>query len=160
DYDTLDVLAVLPTGDQAVTPVPELQAAIRGLDELRGQEAVAHALTLAMTYLVGLDGVYALLDCDNTVFLTRKTCVVAYPDQGLEDRASPIAEAARWEKPPEVEGDFVGVNITFDGRLVLSTDHGWVVCLARDFTDYATVELPGAREHAGAHWERMLAEGR
>jgi hypothetical protein len=113
-----------------------------------------------MTYLVGLDGVYALLDCDNTVFLTRKACVVAYRDQGREDRASPIVEAARWEKPPQVEGDFVGVNITFDGRLVLSTDHGWVVCLARDFTDYATVELPGAREHAGAHWERMLAEGR
>src|SRR5580704_13370235 len=49
DYDTLDLLATLPTGDQLVTPVEDLQAAVRGLDELRGQEAVTHALTLALT---------------------------------------------------------------------------------------------------------------
>jgi len=160
DYGTLDVLAALPTGDQPVTPVAELQAAVLGLDELRGQEAVSHALALAMTYLVGLDGVYALVDRDNTLFLTRKSCVIAYRDAYPADRASPIVEAARWEKPPGVEGDFVGANITFDGRLVLSTDHGWLVCLTRDFTDFDAMELPGAREHAHAHWERMLAEGR
>jgi len=160
DYDTLEVLAVLPTGDQAVTPVSELQAAIRGLDELTGAAAVSHSLTLAMTYLMGLDGVYALVDCRNTLFLTRKTCVVAYRDEDPDDRASPIVEAARWDKPSGIEGDFVGVNITFDGRLVLSTDHGWVVCLARDFTHYDAVRLPGASEHADAHWQRMVDEGR
>ncbi len=160
DYDTLDVLAVLPTGDQPVTPVAEQQAAVSALDELRGQEAVNHALTLAMTYMMGLDGVYALLDCDNTLFLTRKTCVVAYRDVDPVDRASPIEETARWDKPSEVEGDFVGVGITFDGRLVLSTDHGWVVSVTRDFADFRSVRLPGAREHAAAHWERMTSEGR
>jgi hypothetical protein len=160
DYDTLEVLAVHPTGDQPVTPVAELQAAVRGLDELRGQEATAHALTLAMTYMMGLDGVYALVDRDNTLFLTRKGCVVAYRDLDPADRASPILEAARWDKPLDVEGDFVGVGITFDGRLVLSTDHGWVVCLARDFTDYRAIQLPGARERAAAHWARMVSEGR
>ena len=46
DYDTLETLAVLPTGDQPVTPVPELEAAVRDLDELRGQEALTHALSL------------------------------------------------------------------------------------------------------------------
>ena len=39
DYDTLGTLAVLPTGDQPVTPVSELQAEVRGLDELRGEDA-------------------------------------------------------------------------------------------------------------------------
>ena len=70
DYDTLVVCwRSLPTGDQPVTPVAEQQAAVSALDELRGQEAITHALTLAMTYMMGLDGVYALLDCDNTLFL-------------------------------------------------------------------------------------------
>ena len=128
DYDTLETLAVLPTGDQPVTPVRELEAAVKGLDELRGQEAITHALTLAMTYLMGLDGVYALVDCDNTLLLTRRSCVVAYRDADPADPASAVTEVARWHKPAEVEGDFVGVNLTFDGRLVLSTDHGWLVC--------------------------------
>jgi hypothetical protein len=159
DYDTLDVLAILPTGDQPVTPVGELQAAVRALDELHGQEAITHALTLAMMYMMGLDGVYALVDCENSLFLTRKTCVVAYRDLHPAERASPIVEVARWERPPEVDGEFVGVGITFDGRLVLSTDHGWVVCLTRDFTDYCVTQLPGA-EQAASHWERMVSEGR
>ena len=160
DYDTLETLAVMPTGDELVTPIPELEADIRGLDELRGQEAIAHALTLAITYLMGLDGVYSLVDRDNALLLTRKDCVVAYRDSDPSDRASPIIESARWNKPAEVEGDFVGVNLTFDGRLVLSTDHGWLVCLARDFGDYSTLQLPGAREQAADHWARMLGSGR
>ncbi len=160
DYDTLGTLAVLPTGDQPVTPVSELQAAVRGLDELRGEDAFNHALTLAITYLMGLDGVYALVDRENTLLLTRKDCVVAYRDADPTDTASPIIESARWPKPVEVEGDFVGVNLTFDGRLVLSTDHGWLVCLTRDFTDYTTLQLPGAREEAADHWVRMIESGR
>ncbi len=160
DYDTLETLALLPTGDQPVTRVAELEAAVRGLDELRDQEAVTHALTLAVTYLMGLDGVYALVDCDNTLLLTRRDCVVAYRDADPADPDSPIIETARWPKPIEVEGEFVGVNLTFDGRLVLSTDHGWLVCLTRDFTDFSTLQLPGARERAAEHWAHMLESGR
>jgi hypothetical protein len=160
DYDTLHVLAVLPTGDQPVTAVADLQDAVRALDELHGREAINHALTLAMTYMLGLDGVYALVDRDNRLFLTRRNCVVVYQDLDPADRGSPIVEAARWDKPPDVQGEFVGVGLTFDGRLALSTDHGWVVCLTRDFTDYRVVQLPGAREQAAAHWERMVSEGR
>ena len=37
DYDTLGTLAVLPTGDQPVTPVPELQAAVRDWTSYAGR---------------------------------------------------------------------------------------------------------------------------
>ncbi len=87
DHDTLEVLAVLPTGDERVTPVEVLEDDLRGLDELRGRAAVDHALTMALTYLVGLDGVYALVDRDNTLFLTRKTA------------SSPIARPTRPTRP-------------------------------------------------------------
>jgi len=160
DFESLEVLAVLPTGDQEVTPVEQLEVDLRGLDELDGREAVDHALVMAMTYLQGLDGVYSLLDRDHTLFLTRRDCVVAYRETDPSDPASPIEVAARWDKPAEIAGEFVGVNLTFDGRLVLSTDHGWLVCLSRDFSDIATLELPGAREQAAAHWQRMLDSGR
>jgi hypothetical protein len=160
DYDTLEVLATLPTGDQEVTEQAELEEQVAGLDELRGQEAIDHAVTLAARYLVGLDGVYALVDRDNTMFLGRTTAVVAYVETDRSDPASSIVEHARWDKPEHIDGSFVGVNLTFDGRLVLSTDHGWIVCLARDFSEYEAIQLPGASEHAASHWERMLADGR
>ncbi len=160
DYDTLEVLATLPTGDQEITSREELEEHLVGLDELRGQDAIDHAVTLAARYLVGLDGVYALVDRDNTLFLGRTTAVVAYIETDPDDPASPIVEHARWEKPPGIEGSFVGVNMTFDGRLVLSTDHGWLVSLARDFSEHQAIQLPGAAEQAAPHWERMLATGR
>ena len=133
---------------------------LRKLDDLRGQAAIDHAITMGLQYLVGLDGVYALVDCDNTLFLGTTTSVLAYAETDRTDPASPIVERDRWDKPAHIEGGFVGVNITFDGRLLLSTDHGWLVCLARDFAEYEAVRLPGAAQEAAAHWARMEADGR
>ena len=45
----------------------------------------------------------------------------------------------------------MGMNITFDGRLVMTTDHGWVICLARDFSEYDAIQLPGAVTDAAEH---------
>jgi len=142
DYDTLEPLAVYTIPGHSLTPVSELEAAVAGLDALDGDAAVMHAAELARRFLTGLDGVYSLLDRDNTLFLGRKTGAVAYGEARPGDRSSPIDELRRWVKPPEIEGTFVGVNLTFDGRLVLTTDHGWVVCLARDFESYDAIRLP------------------
>jgi hypothetical protein len=140
DYDTLEILACYPIPGETVTPAPDLDAAARALDELSGEAAIAHAIDLTLQFMTGLDGVYAVLDCENTLFLGRKAGAVAYADDP-SDRSSPIVEKARWDKPAQLEGLFVGANITFDGRLVLTTDHGWVVCLERDFSDYDTIRL-------------------
>ena len=158
DYDTLAVLATHTVEGQTVTPRGELEADVAGLDDRHGDEALEHAAGLAMRYLTGLDGVYALLDMDHTMFLGRRTSVVAYGEAVPGDRASAIVERARWPKPDRVEGSFVGVNITHDGRLVLSTDHGWLVCLERDFSSYEAIQVPGAAEQAAAHCARMEAE--
>jgi hypothetical protein len=166
DYATLAPLATLPLGG-AVTPVDEMQAAVRGLDELDDLGAMLHAGDLARRYLTGLDGVYSLVDRDNTLFVGLKGGAVAFTDADPSDRASAIVEARRWVKPPDITGTFVGMNLTFDGRLVLTTDHGWVVALARDFRTFDALRLPkseGAAEwcaeqaarfgHAGYGWVR------
>jgi len=156
DYETLRPLAVHTVPGQEITPVEELEAAVAGLDELEGEAGMGHAAALARRFLTGLDGVYSLLDSDNTLFLGRKTGAVAYGEARPGDRASPIVELRRWEKPADIEGSFVGVNLTFDGRLVLTTDHGWVVCLTRDFTSYDATRL----RHSGtaAAWCAEQAE--
>jgi hypothetical protein len=158
DYDTLEVLATLPVGVGTVTSVDELERMVDGLDTLRDGPAIEHALDLTLRFMVGLDGVYALVDHDNTLFLGRRTHAVAYAETDPTDPASPIIERGRWEKPDHIAGSFVGVNITFDGRLVLTTDHGWVIALDRDFTRYDAIQLPGAANAAAAHCARMEAE--
>ena len=157
DHDTLDVLARLPVGDETELTEQEMRDAIAGLDDLSGQDAIGHAVGLALGFMTGLDGVYSLLDCDHTLFLGRKDGVVAYTETDAGDPASPIVERNRWERPSHIDGSFVGINMTFDGRLVMNTDHGWVVCLERDFSSYDAIRLPGA-DAAAEHCARMEAE--
>ncbi|MEE2768190.1 MAG: hypothetical protein VX833_03155 [Actinomycetota bacterium] len=158
DYDTLEVLATLTVRDEPVTTLSEMENDVGGLDNLTGDEAISHAVTVAMRYLTGLDGVYALLDEDQTLFLGQKTGAVAYADAIPGERTSRVVERNRWEKPPEIEGYFVGLNMTPDGRIVMSTDHGWLVSLKRDFSSYEAIRLPGAAEEASDHCARMETE--
>ena len=167
DHDTFEVLARLDLSherpDEPVSNRAEWEAGVAGLDLVPGPEddpntPVLHAAELAGRFLTGLDGVYALLDHEHTLYLGRKSGAVAYSETDPSDRYSPLVEKARWDKPPEVEGSFVGVNMTPDGRLVLSTDHGWLVSLARDFSNHVAAQLPGAVEQAAMHCDRMEAE--
>ena len=158
DYDTLEVLAILPTGTEPVTGQAELEALEAGLDDLDGDDAVAHAIGIAARFMTGLDGVYSLLDCDHTLFLGRKDHAAAYVETDPSDPASPIVERDRWYRPEGIDGHFVGINITFDGRLVMTTDHGWVVCGARDFSCYDAIQLPGADADAAEHCARRAAQ--
>ncbi len=169
DHDTLEVLATFDLSHERPDEPPSSQAdweaGVAGLDEgIHGDDdaPVLHAAGLASRFMTGLDGVYALLDHEHTLFLGRKAGAVAYAEEDPTDRRSPLVEKARWDKPDGVDGFFVGVNMTPDGRLVLSTDHGWLVSLARDFSDHVAVRLPGAveadRDVAAEHCARMEAE--
>ncbi|NIR38593.1 MAG: hypothetical protein GWN79_15570 [Actinobacteria bacterium] len=159
DYETLEVLADHEiVGGEGRTPVPELEDNLRRLDESEGRAAVEVGIELAMKYMTGLDGVYGLVDCDNTLFLGRKDHAVAYVEADPADPGSEIVERGRWEKPDHVEGFFVGMNMTFDGRLVLSTDHGWVVVLARDFGEYHALQVAGGADQAAEYCARRAEE--
>jgi hypothetical protein len=155
DAETLEVLATYAIPGMAQSDPDVLEADLAGLDELDGDEAILHAADLAMRHLTGLDGVYALLDHEHTLFLGRRDHAVAYADAVPGDRHSAIVETARWDRPDGIDGSFVGVNLTFDGRLVLTTDHGWVVCVERDFSSYEAIRLPRAAEEAADHCARM-----
>ncbi|MEM9202305.1 MAG: hypothetical protein AAGC53_11615 [Actinomycetota bacterium] len=159
DYGTLEIVAEHAIeGGEAQTSQDELEANLAGLDEKDGWEAIEHAIGLSLRYLTGLDGVYSLLDCDHTFFLGRKDHAVAYVETDATDAGSPIVERSRWYKPDHIEGFFVGINITFDGWLIMTTDHGWVVALKRDFSDYHAVQLRGGAEAAAEYCARMAEE--
>jgi hypothetical protein len=106
---------------------------------------------------MGLSGVYYVLDRDNTLFLAYDTEVAAFVD----DRSrvdSPIRERGRWQRPTEITGNFVGVNLTYDGWLVTTTDTGWIVCIRRDFGDHRAIRIRGAE--MAEDYNRMRFEER
>ena len=163
DYETLDILASFDLSeerpDEVLSNLAEWEEGIAGLDNFEDFDALLqHAVGLATRFMTGLDGVYSLLDIDHVMYLGRKEGVVAYAETDSRFRDSSLIEKDRWNKPNEVRGYFVGINMTPDGRLVLSTDHGWLVSLARDFSDYVATQIPGADEMAAEHCERMELE--
>ena len=153
DYETLEVLNTFDLSherpDELFSTQSEWESGVADLDNFSDEEQLIHsAIGLAARFMTGLDGVYSLLDIDHVMYLGRKEGVVAYSESVPSDRNSDLIEKARWNKPKEIEGSFVGINMTPDGRLVLSTDHGWLISLSRDFTVYVAVQIPGAEGKA------------
>lgn len=144
DHESFAVLARYPIPGMTQTSVEEMDDAIAGLDTLEGPARQALALQLAAKHLTGLAGVYYVLDVDNHLFVGGAEEIVEYGETDRADPASPIVERARWRKPAGITGEFVGVNMTFDGRLVLATEDGWVLVVTRDFGEYDALQLPFA----------------
>lgn len=89
-----------------------------------------------------LSGVYTVLDRDNIYYIGSKEGLIsAYGDRVAGDQTSPIEKKREFKLPPEVTGLMVGMNMTFDGWLVVATEHGWVVAVKRDFSEYRTAKM-------------------
>lgn len=114
------------------------------------------------TKLKELAGVYTVLDKNNTYFIADKNgTITAYGDQDPTDPSSEIIALRSFSLPSEVTGYTVGMNITYDGWLLVPTEHGYLVAISRDFKDSFVVRLEesdGAEDKAtrptGFGWVR------
>ena len=106
-----------------------------------------------------LASVYTLVDRDNVYYIGRSDGIDAYGDVNPRDPKSPIEKKRSWTLPSDVPGGIVGINMTYDGWLVLATDRGHIVVLSRDFTRHRSVAMPHAEESIEYN-ARMKAEGR
>ena len=158
DAKTFELLAELPRPDKELLSSDEADANIALMDQQSGSELALTGLGFGAKYLLGLTGIYYALDVDNTLFIGGEDSVLAYQDQTVGDPHSPIILRNEWKRPAEITGGFVGVNMTFDGKLVVVTDEGWIVVLDRDFSHYVAIALPG-QEAAAAHNAEVVASG-
>jgi hypothetical protein len=144
DYDTFDIIATLrmPSDDHADGLAHERFIAVFDSDaSLDDKFAAATA-----SGIPAVDGVYTLLDTDNQYVVAGAGFVRIYGDATPGDRLSAIAVKAQWDQPDDIPGSFMGINMTFDGRIILATTAGYVVSLARDFSDVTSVRLPHAED--------------
>ena len=162
DHATFDVLTEFPVKPMKEWPTDEeIDEAIDTLDELDCDDGIdsqdckdlqAAAFELAIKYLTGIDGVYAMLDKDNTLYVGGSQQVVAYGDAEAGNPDSEIVVKRTWEIPDDgsVPGGLVGFNMTFDGWIIMVTDLGALVAMSRDFQEIRTVMLNFSDE-APAH---------
>ncbi len=159
DPETFEVIAELPLPDKEQVSEAEADEVYQTIDSLDGQELIDYTLGVAANHLAGLAGVYYLLDADNTLFVGDSESVIAYTETDPDDPASDIEIRDEFFRPEGVTGQFVSANMTFDGKLIVITDEGWVLAIERDFSDHDAIQLPGA-EDAPAHNQAMADEGR
>ena len=89
-----------------------------------------------------LSSLYTLLDHDQTYYIANKHgTVTAYADAVAGDPSSAIVEKRVFRLPDEVTGLTVGMNMTFDGWLIVPTEHGYVVAISRDLKEHRVVRM-------------------
>jgi hypothetical protein len=157
DYDTFDIVAQLRVpGDDHFDGLAH-EEFIRVFDSNASFEEKFEAAK--RSGLPPVDGVYTMLDVDNQYVVAGKGFIRIYGDAVPGDRLSGIVAKRQWDQPPEVTGSFMGMNMTYDGRIVLATTEGFLVALSRDFSDVKTVRLAHAGEEIpalppGVNWVR------
>ena len=93
-----------------------------------------------------LSSAYALADIDGNFFAAGQRVIRRFHDAVAGDPSSKMAPATTFTIPESAlaPGDVVaGMNLTYDGHLVLISKRGSILALNRDFTDLQSVALPG-----------------
>jgi hypothetical protein len=150
DYDSFDVLSeyVFP-GAERTTPEDGEEFLERINRHHSGVLGVVNAMRYAST-LGGMAGIYTLLDVDHNYYIgARDGTLNAYAEADPSDPSSPIILSRSFRLPDHITGSMVGMNMTFDGWLVVATEHGWVVAISRDFKVHHAVQLRHADERVG-----------
>lgn len=95
-------------------------------------------------------GAYTLVDHDNTFFTVDGVTLLAYQDRDRGKINSPIRLRSSFTLPAMIlRGDaqsdpIVGMNLLWDGHLVVVTKLGTVAVVSRDFSSYWSLQLGDA----------------
>ncbi len=162
DFDRFEILATRWVEGARRWTDAEADTSVAEFDDSNdGFFALWHAFQDA-SKLRDISSVYTVLDADNTYFIADKSGkITAYGDADPADPASAIVEKRSFQLPEPVTGLTVGMNMTFDGWLIVPTEHGYVVAISRDFESHRVVRMrhsEGAEEKAtrptGYGWVR------
>jgi hypothetical protein len=92
--------------------------------------------------LRNLSNLYTILDTDHTYYVGSKSgSITAYGDEDPADSRSPIIKLREFQLPAEATGPIMGLNMTYDGWLIVVTEHGYMAAVSRDFKDYVLIRL-------------------
>ncbi len=141
DDETYEILAHIPS-DYAVEYTQEWAEEITAkLDKNNGQTALWQSIKAIMP-LRDLSAVYTVVGSNGWFYIANKDGTIrAYGDAVDGDASSEIVEKAVFKMPAEAAGPSVGMNVTFDGWIILPTEMGYLVAVSQDLSDYRIIRL-------------------
>jgi hypothetical protein len=139
--ETLEIYDHLPTEAAVVWTKDRAEDSIDALD---ADNSIAN-LQLAIENvkaLQDLSGIYAVVGANNWFYIAGKDgSITAYGDRIKGDPTSPIEEKARFKVPAEAAGATLGMNMTYDGWIVVPTEEGWLVAVSMDLKEHRLIRL-------------------
>lgn len=160
DHDRFELLAEHPFPGKTRFETDAADAYVERWNGLRpGYWAVLQALRHARGTYSDISGIYTLVDRDGEYYVCGAREITVYGDAEPGDPDSPIEIRRRYEWPDDVTGVSVGMNMTFDGRLIVATEDGYLMSFSRDFASRKTIRLRFAQKseetgEAGQGWIR------
>lgn len=142
DYDTWEVVAEYFFPDAEVYDETRAEESVDGFDESNSGFLALVRSFREMNKLRDLANLYTVLDKDHTYYVGSKTGLIsAYGDADPSDSRSAIVRKAEFQLPPEITGPVMGLNMTYDGWLIVATEHGYIAALKPDFSALYTVRM-------------------
>ena len=142
DFDTYEVLATYWLPGARKWTEAEADDAIASFDASNTGVLATWRALKESAKLRDLAGVYTVLDRDNTYFIAnRDGNITAYGDADPTDPASDIVVKATFQLPSSTSGLTVGMNMTYDGWLIVPTEHGDLLAISRDLKRHHAIRL-------------------
>jgi hypothetical protein len=160
DYESLRVLATYKLDDKPAFTDANAQEIVTGLKVGSPVDRMKYVGSIIGKMLpTDLASTYTMVDRDGLYWVGSTRGITAYGDAQSGDPKSAIAVKRTWKLPDDIPGSVVGINMTYDGWIVLATDRGVILTIRRDLSDYRSVWLPHSDE-APVYNARMTADHR
>ena len=143
DHDSFNLVATYEFPDvEAYSIEDERQSVERLNTNNSGLLGVINAVKDAVK-LPELPGVYTLLDKDNRYFIGKNNGTISVFGDAQPDLChSGIKPLHEFQLPKHITGNLIGMNMTFDGWVVLATEHGYVVAINRGPDEMHEIRVP------------------
>jgi hypothetical protein len=139
--ETLEVYDYIPSLVAGQWTRAHAEKSIAALDADNSLKALPRSIEDAKA-LQDLSGIYVVVGANFWAYIADKSgTITAYGDMVEGDPTSAIEIKARFRMPAEAAGSTLGMNMTYDGWIVLPTTDGWLVAVTKDLDDYRLVRL-------------------
>lgn len=160
DHDRFTVLATHPLPGREQLGEDRADAYVERFNGLGpGYWSLFQTIRHANAVYRDISGIYTLVDREGDYYVCGAREITVYGDALPGDPDSGIVVRRRFAWPEKVTGVSVGMNMTFDGRVVVATEDGFLLALRRDFSSMEVARLRFSEQarpaqRAGQGWIR------
>jgi len=142
DFDNYEVIDEYFFPDVPVYTAEQADESIAGFDASNSGLVAMLGGISEMMKLKDLANLYTVLDKDHNYYIgDRNGRIHVYGDEDSSNSRSRIVKKNEYQLPDDITGPVMGLSMTFDGWLVVVTEHGYVAVVSRDLTQHKVIRI-------------------